>query len=190
MTQVVRAPLAGILILAVFPFYGCQSPTSSSSSVRVDDYLITSASPDPATAEESHGKTYRVVRGNNQPDDILEFDWKTSFTITVTLNDRSDDKDVGLTFPVDLTAVTVKVQQASGGIVTPPSGGDVEHSDYVVTQSSGNRFNAVGNTITMSFDVWYDLPNLRKEALISVALAMADKEGLTTGKTVNVRVAP
>lgn len=186
----IRVLRTGTLILTVFSFYGCQSPTSSSKSVSVDDFIITTASPDPTSADESHGKTYRVVRGNNQPDDILEFDWKTSFTITVMLNERSDDDDVGLTFPVDLSAVTVKVQQASGGIVTPPSGSDVEHSDYVVVQSSGNRFNAVNNTISMTFDVWYDLPNLRKEALIGVSVSLADKDGQTTGKTVNVRVSP
>ena len=181
---------AGMLFAIALSSYGCQSPTSASAAVSVDDFIITSASPDPATAETSYGKTYRVVRGNNQPDDILEFDWKTSFTITVTLNERSDDKDVGLVFPVDISAVTVRVQQASGGIVTPPSGSDVEHSDYVITQSSGNRFNAVNNTITMSFDVWYDLPNLRKEALIGVSMSMTDKDSRTTGKTVNLRVDP
>ena len=93
-------------------------------------------SPDPATADASTGRTYRVVRGNNQPDEILEFDWKTTFTVTVRLNDKASDSDLDLAFPVDITAATVKVNQATGGILSPPTGGSTEHQDYVIAQTS------------------------------------------------------
>ena len=86
------------------------------------------------------GRTYRVVRGNNQPDEILEFDWRTIFTVTVRLNDKAGDSDLDLAFPVDITAATVKVKQATGGILSPPTGGDAEHQDYVIAQTSGNRY--------------------------------------------------
>jgi hypothetical protein len=166
----------------------CQSPTKPDS-LEVDDFLEVSATPNPTTATAStDGLTYRVVRGNNQPDDILAFDWKTSFSVTATLNSKADDKDV-LEFPVDLTAVTLAVKQASGGIVTPPTGGEVEHFTYV-TQASGNRYETASSSLTISFEVWYDLPSLRKEALVTVTLAFQDKDGQTFTKSVDVRVAP
>jgi hypothetical protein len=103
----------------------CQSPTDPDDTPSVDDFLETSVSPNPAIAGEStDGRTYRVVRGNNQPDEILRYDWKTSFSVTARLNDKADDEDY-LTFPVTLTSATVTVKQASGGIVTPPTGGEL-----------------------------------------------------------------
>ena len=187
----IRVFRSAVAFLAVVSLAACQTPTSASDTVNVDDFVVTSVSPDPATAQPSIGRTYRVVRGNNQPDEILAFDWETTFTVTVTLNELADDENGGgLVFPVDLTAVTVQAQQASGGIVTPPTGAEVEHSDYVITQSSGSQFGAVNGTITMSLFVWYDLPNLRKEAFINVGLSMVDKDGQAISKTVRARVAP
>jgi len=166
----------------------CQSPTSSDNSFDIDDILAVSA-PGTGTADvSSDGRTYRVIRGNNQPDDILTFDWKTTFTISLQFNDAADDKDA-LTFPVNLTSVTVKVQQASGGIVTPPTGGDIEHYEFV-TQASSNTFASVGSNVDIRFDVWYDLPSLRKEALVTVTLAFVDADGVVFTKTVDVKVAP
>jgi hypothetical protein len=180
-----------VTVFAVVSLSACQSPTEPSDDISVDDYVVTSVSPDPAIAQASHGKTYRVVRGNNQPDDILEFDWETTFTVSVTLNELADDEDgPALTFPVDITSVTAEAKQASGGIVTPPTGAEVEHTDYLITQSSSSRFNAVGDSITISVVVWYDLPNLRKEAFINVSLSMVDSESKTVNKVVKARVAP
>ena len=166
----------------------CQSPTSSDDAPDIDDILVVTA-PGTATADvSSDQRTYRVVRGNNQPDDILSFDWKTTFSIGLQFNDAADDKDA-LTFPVDLTSVTVKVQQASGGIVTPPTGGDVEHYEFV-TQATSNSFAAVGATVGITFDVWYDLPSLRKEALVTVTLSFVDEDAVPFTKTVDVKIAP
>jgi hypothetical protein len=168
---------------------GCQSPTDPDETVDVDDFLEISVAPNPALADAAtDGKTYRVVRGNNQPDDILPFDWKTTFTLTLTLNSKADDEDV-LEFPVDLTTATVQVKQASGGIVTPPSAGEAEYSQYV-TSASANRFGAVNSSVSIGFDVWYDLPSLRKEALAIVSLSFKDNNGKTFSKSYDVRVAP
>jgi hypothetical protein len=165
----------------------CQSPSAADNALDVDDILVVTA-PGTATADASgDGKTYRVAR-NNQADDILAFDWKTTFTISLQFNDAADDKDA-LTFPVSLSNVTVKVQQASGGIVTPPTGGDVEHYDFV-TQATSNTFAAVGSNVGITFDVWYDLPSLRKEALVTVTLQFVDDDGTILTKNVNVKVAP
>jgi hypothetical protein len=188
MSRVPRGVLMAWIVVALTAAGACQSPTSPDDTLDVDDFLVVSVSPDPALADEStDGTTYRVVRGNNQPDDILPFDWKTDFMLTLTLNDRADDEDV-LSFPVDLTTVTLQVKQASGGIVTPPTGGETEHFSYV-TQASANRFGAVNASIAIGFDVWYDLPSLRKEALVSVNLAFKDVDGKTFTKVYDVRVA-
>jgi hypothetical protein len=167
----------------------CQSPTSPDDNVDIDDILDVTTTPDPAIAFEStDGKTYRVVRGNNQPDDILTYDWKTNFTLGATFNSRADDEDA-LEFPVTITSVTLQVKQASGGIVTPPTGGETEYYSYV-TEASSNRYGAVNETITIAFEVWYDLPSLRREALVQVTLSFTDNKGRLVTKTHDVRVAP
>jgi hypothetical protein len=187
-----RARHGVLLVVAVgcVSFAGaCQSPTDPDDTLDVDDFLEISVTPNPAIAQEStDGKTYRVVRGNNQPDDILTYDWRTAFSLAVTLNGKADDKDA-LEFPVDITSVTLQVKQASGGIVTPPTGGELEYYTYV-TSASANRYGAVNQTITIAFDVWYDLPSLRREALVPVTLAFKDNDDQTFSKTYDVRVAP
>jgi hypothetical protein len=181
---------AVVLAAATLLMSGCQSPTDPDDAIVVDDFVEASVSPDPATAEVSTGRTYRVVRGNNQPDEILEFDWRTIFTVTIRLNDKANDSDLDLAFPVDITAATVKIQQATGGIVSPPTGGDVEHQDYVIAQTSGNRYSGANTSNNITFDLWYDLPNLRKEALVTVTIALKDTDGRTFNKIYDVRVAP
>lgn len=178
--------LAGATLLAG----ACQSPTTSTDTFDVDDFLETSVSADPLAAQSStDGKTYRIVRGNNQPDDIVVYDWKTTFTLTLRLNDKTDDDDT-LTFPIDVTAATVKVQQASGGIVNPPTGGDVEHFEYVLSGATSSRFAGIDTSNSMTFDVWYDLPSLRKEALVTVTVAFKDADGVAFSKAIDVKIAP
>lgn len=51
---------------------GCQSPTSVSDVIPYSDIVTVAATPDPIVADDATGgRTYRVVRGNNQPDEIL-----------------------------------------------------------------------------------------------------------------------
>ena len=181
--------IAGLTFALLLPLAaGCQKP-SKVDSITADDITNVTITPDPAVANQStDGRSYRVVRGNNQPDDILAYDWKTSFDLGVLLNEKADD-DGALTFPVKLTSATLKVQQASGGIVSTPTGTDAEHYDYVTT-ASGNTYGAVNSSVSMHFDVWYDLPSLKKEALVTVALVFTDDDGKTVAKSVEVPVAP
>jgi hypothetical protein len=179
------------LFVTALSIAGCQSASTSDTTLNVDDFVDASAAPSPTNAVEStDGRTYRVVRGNNQPDEILLFDWKTSFAVTVSINKNATDKDVNLTFPVEITSTSVKVEQAAGGIVTTPTGGDTEHYDSVLASATGNKIAAVGGAITMTFDVWYDLPSLRKEAVITVTVSFKDDDGVTFSKQIKVNVNP
>ena len=56
--------------------------------------------------------------------------------------------------------------------------------------TSTNTFAAANNTVNMNFNVWYDLPNLKREALVTVSLVFTDNTGVTFSKTVAVNVAP
>jgi hypothetical protein len=189
MELMMRRVLLAVLLLPVM-LAGCQSPTDPDDTLDVDDILELSVTPNPAVASQAtDGRTYRVVRGNNQPDEILPFDWFTSFVVTATLNDNANDSDIDLEFPIDLTSVSVAVKQASGGIVSPPSGGETEHY-FHVTEASTNRYPTANNSVNIKLDVWYDLPSLRKEALITVSMNFQDADGQSFTKSYDVRVAP
>jgi hypothetical protein len=177
------------LLLVTAAMAGCQSPTEDET-LNVDDFVDTTVSPSPTNADRSSGRTYRVVRGNNQPDEILEFDWHAGFALSVRLNGNATSDSVDLSFPVTLASATIKVQQASGGIVSTPTGGETEHYDSVTSQVSGNQFSAANQDLSMYFDVWYDLPSLNKEALITVTLTFADDGSKSFTKIVQVRVNP
>ena len=67
---IVRARYA--LLLAALAAVGCQSPTDPSDTVRFDEAVDIAATPDPISADaQTGGRTYRIVRGNNQPDEVL-----------------------------------------------------------------------------------------------------------------------
>jgi hypothetical protein len=178
-------------ITPLLAFAACQTPTSADSTLNVDDFVTSTTTPSTATAVASTGRTYRVVRGNNQPDDILTYQYTTTFSITTTINSNANDDSVSLTFPVTITSASGKVEQAAGGIVTPPTGGEVEHYESVLLASSGSTISGVGGGVTMTFQVWYSLPNGTKEARITESISMKDSNSSpkTFAKTVYVNVA-
>ncbi len=183
-----RSFAAVMMCVCLLP--ACQSPTEPDEALNVDDILDLSVAPNPAVAAPAtDGRTYRVVRGNNQPDEILPFDWITNFTVTATLNDKANDDDADLEFPIDITSISVGVKQASGGIVTPPTGGETEHFFYV-TEASANRYPSASSAVSVTLDVWSDLPSLRKEALVTVTMNFQDADGKAFSKAYDVRVAP
>jgi hypothetical protein len=152
-----------LLVLASCALASCQSPSDPNETLDLHD---------------------------DEPDELREYDWHTTFTITVRLTEDAANENVGLDLPLDVTSATVAVQQASGGIVTPPTGGQVEKYEFVIAQSSSNRFTAIGGTVSMTFDVWYDLPNLRKEALVNVTLGFRDDDTFSFTEVVPVKVGP
>jgi hypothetical protein len=175
------------VVAAAVLLSGCQRPTSSSNTPKVDDFVDASAPSTVGADASTDGRTYRVTR-NNEPDLILPYQFTTSFNVSITVNDKADDKDYDVEFPVTLTQISVKVEQASGGIVTPTS--SPVYADYVVSQASGNKFAAVNISLSMNIAVWYTLPSALREALITVTFALKDDDGATYVKTVTVNVAP
>ena len=77
-----------------------------------------------------------------------------------------------------------------GGIITPPTGSETEHSEYVTLGASGNSMPAVGSSIALTFEIWYDLPSQRKEAVVQVVYSFEDADGTQFTKQVSVTVAP
>ena len=140
----------------------CSSPTDPSATSAA---VTLTASPDPTSALPSTGVTYTIVGDANHPDQIKEYPWRTHFSVNM-----SETNGVGL----DITSISVKVQQAAGGIITPPTTGQIEHYQFT-SQSSGNRLEGHG-TAVVGFDVWYDLPNLGREAVITVIITFLDKK--------------
>jgi hypothetical protein len=180
-----RSLKAVILTFAAAGLWGCQSPTDPDATL---DVIESSATPDPTAAAGPTGRTY-VIQRTDRPDEVREYDWKATFTVRARLTEDANDKSITLTLPVRLSSATAKVQQASGGIVTPPTGSEVERYEYVIANATSNQLAAVNSSTELTFDVWYDLPNLRRESLITVTLLFSDDDGRTFTETVEVRVA-
>jgi len=184
------AGVAGILVCALTTL-GCQKPTDPDDTVRVDEAVDVASVPDPIIADTATGgRTYRVVRGNNQPDDILPYDWHTVFSSNIVFNSKATDKDLDIDFPVKLSATTLAVKQASAGIITPPTGGDKEYYDFVTVGATGNQVTGTNAPVTLTFEVWYDLPSLRKEAVITATFTFVDNDGTSFQRAVDFKVAP
>jgi hypothetical protein len=172
---------------------GCQSPTSASSSFNVDNFVDGTASPNPTTAvADSDGRTYRVVLGNNQPDEVLPYQFITTFSVILTINANATNSSNDIKFPVTITSATAKVQQANGGIVSTPTGGDTEHFDSVILSSTASTISQVGAGSQLVIKAWYTLPDNGKEALITESIAMKDSSDTakTFTKDVQARVSP
>jgi hypothetical protein len=182
--------VCGVLLAATIAA-GCQSPTDPSDAISYSEVVDATATPDPIAADsDTGGRTYRIVRGNNQPDDILPYDWHAVFSTSLAFNSKATHKDVDIEFPVKISSTTLTIKQASGGIVTPPTGTETEKFEFVTLNATGNQVTAVNSPVSLTFEVWYDLPSLRKEAVVALTFSFVDDDGATFQKTVDVRVAP
>lgn len=169
----------------------CQNPNEPSDTVDYSEALDITVDPDPIVADGATGeKLYRVVRGNNQPDEMLPYDWHAVFSSTLVLNENASSEDLDLDFPVRITGATLTVKQATGGIITPPSGSETEKFEYVPLASSGNQFAAINSPVTLTFETWYDLPSLRKECVVTLTYALVDNDGTSFQRIVDFKVAP
>ena len=169
----------------------CQNPNEPSDTIDYSEALEIRVDPDPIVADgATGGKLYRVLRGNNQPDEMLPYDWHAVFSSTLVLNSNANSEDLDLDFPVRITGATLVVKQATGGIITPPSGSETEKFEYVPLAASGNQFAAINSPVSLTFEVWYDLPSLRRESVITLTYAFVDNDGTSFQRIVDFKVAP
>jgi hypothetical protein len=166
-----------LLFVAAALAAGCQSPSSPNDPEDID--IVLTVNPAVAVATASSGVTYVKEKGTDgKPDVIDEYDWTSSFTINVVNNES-----IGAV----ITQVNVSPHQASGGILIPPSGGEVEYSKFAV-RASGNRVEPNGGTVSVGIDVWYDFPIRSKEALVTVSISFKDDDDLVFTKSIDVRI--
>ena len=171
----------GAMLLGVVAWNGCSSPTSSTDTLDVN----LTANPSPSSAVASQGVTYTIKGDDTHPDETRQYPWTTSFVVNIEETEGN---------AMEITAVNLKVQQASGGIVIAPSGGEVEHYQFN-SSASGNNLPAKGHA-SVGFQVWYDLPNKGREALVTVSLGFKEvnegDDGVISSfqDSVDVKVAP
>ena len=171
MRRVVMSIMPLVLVGAIS---SCSAPTEPTE-LSVD----LSSSPATPSAVAAKGVFYTIKGDDTHPDQTIEYPWKASFTVSL-------QETGGLA--VDITAVNVRVQQASGGIVITPTGGTVEQYQFN-SSASGNRLEANGSA-SVGFEVWYDLPNKGREALVTVAFTFRDEDSGTYGDSLDIRVTP
>jgi hypothetical protein len=165
-------------VLASAALGACNSPTESDPSFDVSF----TANPDPATASGPTGVTYKETNSDDTVS-YYEYDYRTNFTLTIK-------EEAGLALTI--TSINLTLQQATGGIVIPPSGGDQVYFKFN-SSATTNHINARGSA-EVGFDVWYDLPNQGREALVTVSFTFdyEDEDGntYTYSDTTKVKVAP
>jgi hypothetical protein len=161
---------------------GCKSPTEATSTSAA---VSLSANPSPATASPTSGVFYILQGDANNADQRLEYPFLTSFTVSMAETGGE---------ALDIISISVKVQQATGGIITPPTNGEVEHYQFV-SSASGKTVPAKGGA-DVGFQVWYALPNLRRECVATVSINFVDRKGtpddtsddIGFGKTLDVQI--
>jgi hypothetical protein len=179
-----------LALCAAIVLVGCQSPTDPDDIITVDDFVDATQSPDPAVANPGDGRTYEKAQAE-LPSLFIPYDWKVRFGVSLVINNSATDDDLELTFPIEITSVSLVVLQCSNGIVIPPSG-DAIYAAHDVVGSTGSVFSGVNAINTLTMDVWYDLPNGRKEACMDVAIGLKwdneDAVEISGTKIVRVRV--
>jgi hypothetical protein len=171
MRRVVRSIMPLVLVASIS---SCSAPTEPTQ-LSVD--LSSTPATPPAVAAK--GVFYTIKGDDTHPDQTIEYPWKASFTVSL-------QETGGLA--VDITAVNVRVQQASGGIVITPTTGTVEQYQFN-SSASGNQLGAKGSA-SVGFEVWYDLPNKGREALVTVGFTFRDEDSRTYSDSLDVRVTP
>jgi hypothetical protein len=168
----VAVPVTAAVIAAALG--ACDAPTSSSSL----EVTLTNT-PDPAVASPASGVYYTIKGDDSHPDQSVAYPWRTTFSVSIQ---ETGGK------AVDITAVNLNVKQASGGIVITPSGGATEYYQFN-SSASGNHVNA-HSSAAVGFEVYYDLPNKGREALVTVTIGFVDADSNSYSRTLGVKVAP
>lgn len=138
--------------------------STSATSTTVTPTVTAAADPQPAAAVASTDPA---------------FAWQATFRVTLV-------ESAGAAATV--RTLSANLEQAAGGIViTPPAGLD-ESFRFVVRAESGNRIAANGS-LPIDFDFFYSLPNLGREALVTIVLTLVDDASSTSTVSAQARVA-
>src|SRR5918993_2143605 len=90
--RVVMMVIGGIAVISAA---SCQNPNEPGTTVNYSEALDITVDPDPIVADNATGgKVYRGVRGNNQPDEMLPYDWHAVFTSRLVLNANPNSEDL------------------------------------------------------------------------------------------------
>jgi hypothetical protein len=149
---------------------GCKTPTEIE-----EETIILTVAPSPVAVAALRGVFYTIKGDETHPDEVREYDWKASFTVTA-----HDEKGLD---GLKITGITVALQPAAGGIVFNPRS-DTVYFDYNI-QAAGNDVPKNGST-SVNIEVWYDLPNAGREALLTVSLGFIDEDKLAYTESVEV----
>ena len=100
-----RAAIVLVGVMTGLSAAACQNPNEPSDTIDYSEALEITVDPNPIVADgATGGKLYRVVRGNNQPDEMLPYDWHAVFSSTLLLNSNANSEDLDLDFPFALRA--------------------------------------------------------------------------------------
>lgn len=155
--------LKATAVASLMGLIACSSPTDPTSTSAA---VNLSANPSPANAQPSRGVFYILQGDANNPDKTLEYPFDSTFTTTIAETGGA---------ALEITAITLKVQQATGGIITPPTNGQIEHYQFVSSASGKNL--AANGQVTVGFQVWFALPNQRRECVATVGFTFIDRKG-------------
>jgi hypothetical protein len=177
----IRIAKVVVLALPALLLSACQSPsTSSTTSSTTGLNVTTTTTPAIATAQPSTGVTFNIPQSNG-PDRILSYTWQTAFVVSLKNSDTVGD---------DITAVSLKVQQAISGIVVPPTGVDIEHYQFTFTTQTGSKRLEANSSNALNCNVLYWLPNGGAEALITMTIALTNDNSISDVKTLTEQVLP
>ena len=163
-----RRMAATLGLTLVTGLWGCRdkSPTTASdtstSTSTAAAAVTPTVIPDPAASRTSTDPGY---------------EWATSFNVTLTQSGST---------AITIRALSADLQQAAGGIVVAPPA-NLDEAFRFQVKAGGNTLPAAG-TVAIDFDFAYTLPNGGREALVTITLTLVDDQGVSSTKTVQVRV--
>ena len=187
--------MAYVLVAAIAAAVACRVPEPERARTETVDYSeALDITVDPGSDRRRHVYRWKTVscRARQQPARRVAA-LRLARRVLVDARPeraRPTTKTSTLDFPVRITGATLTVKQATGGIITPPSGTEKESFEYVPLAASGNQFSGIANPITLSFEVWYDLPSLRRECVVTLTYSFVDNDGTGFSRSVDFKVAP
>jgi len=174
---------AVLVLVVALPLAACSdeasptaptTPTGTTTTTGVNFAVTLEAAPDPTVATPSTGVTYV------QDGQVLAYQWTTTFAVVVRLDAEQTASNV--------TALSLALQQSTGGIrITPVTGEDEQYR--FATRPSGSRLEP-GGEVVIEFDLFYTLPNQGKEAVITVSMDFLNDSGMTLNKNIQLQIAP